>query len=81
MNSDQIRSAVFETLKTIAPEFKESDLQPERSLRDQIDLDSMDWMNILVGLQARFHIDIPETDYGRLVTLNAVIAYLASRGV
>ena len=44
-------------------------------LRDQVDLDSMDWLNFLVALHAKLGIDIPEADYGRLVTLDGVVLY------
>ena len=81
MNNEEIRNVVFETLKTIAPELDESDLKPDRPLRDQVDLDSMDWLNFLVGLHQRLHVEIPEADYRRLTTLNAVVDYLASKGV
>lgn len=81
MTNDEIRSVVFQTLKTIAPELEESDLQPDRLLRDQVDLDSMDWLNFLVGLHQKLRVDIPEADYRKLTTLNTLIAYLAAKGV
>jgi len=81
MTDDEIRTVVFQTLKTIAPELEESDLQPDRLLRDQVDLDSMDWLNFLVALHQRLKVEIPEADYRKLTTLNAVVAYLASKGV
>jgi acyl carrier protein len=81
MTDNEIRLMVFQTLKTIAPELDESDLQPDRLLRDQVDLDSMDWLNFLVALHQRLNVEIPEADYRKLTTLNAVVAYLASKGV
>jgi len=81
MTNDEIRAIVFQTLKTIAPELEESDLQPDRLLRDQVDLDSMDWLNFLVALHQRLKVEIPEADYRKLTTLNTVVAYLASKGV
>jgi acyl carrier protein len=81
MTNEEIRSIVFQTLKTIAPELEESDLQPDRLLRDQVDLDSMDWLNFLVGLHQKLRVDIPEADYRKLTTLNTLIAYLAAKGV
>lgn len=81
MTDDEIRSKVFQTLKTIAPEIEESDLQPDRPLRDQVDLDSMDWLNFLVGLHQELRVEIPESDYRKLTTLNTLIAYLAAKGV
>ena len=81
MNNDEIRAVVVETLKEIAPEVEDGDLRPDRPLRDQVDLDSMDWLNFLVALHQRLKVDIPETDYRKLVTLDAVVAYLAQKGV
>jgi acyl carrier protein len=52
-------------------------LKPKRPLRDQVDLDSMDWLNFLVALSERFKVEIPETDYKRLGTLDEIVAYLA----
>ena len=81
MTNEEIRAIVIETLKVIAPEIEEGDLRPDRLLRDQVDLDSMDWLNFLVGLHQKLRVDIPEADYRKLTTLNAVIGYLAAKGV
>jgi acyl carrier protein len=48
-------------------------------LREQVDLDSMDWLGFLVGLHRQLGVDIPETDYAKLVTLDDLLAYLAAR--
>ncbi len=79
MDRDQIRTAVLACLKTIAPELEESEIRPDRPLRDQVDLDSMDWLNFLVALHQRLGIDIPETDYGKLSTWDAILSYLEGR--
>ena len=74
-----IRQQVLAELKRIAPELEENDLKSDRPLREQVDLDSMDWLNFLVALAERFKVEIPESDYRRLVTLDEVAAYLAAR--
>ena len=74
-----IRQQVLAELKRIAPELEEGDLQSGKPLRDQVDLDSMDWLNFLVALAERFKVEIPESDYRRLVTLDDLAAYLAAR--
>ena len=81
MTNEEIRAIVIETLKGIAPEIEESDLRPDRLLRDQVDLDSLDWLNFLVGLHQRLQVEIPEADYRKLTTLDTVIAYLAEKRV
>ena len=72
-----IRQQVLAELKRIAPELEEGDLESGKPLRDQVDLDSMDWLNFLVALAERFKVEIPESDYRRLVTLDDMVAYLA----
>ena len=79
MDANQIRSAVVAELKRIAPELEEGELAAGRPLRDQVDLDSMDWLNFLVALHERLHVEIPESDYRRLGTLDQIVAYLADR--
>ena len=74
--TDNIRAGVIATIRTIAPEVEEADLVPGQPLRSQVDLDSMDWLNVLIGLHQRFAVDIPESDYARLDTLDALVAYL-----
>jgi acyl carrier protein len=79
VNEAEIRAGVLGIIKSIAPELEESDLKADRPLRDQIDLDSMDWLNVLVAVHEKLHVDIPEADYGKLVTLNDIVAYLGKR--
>jgi len=79
MDQAAIRSAVLAEIKRIAPELEEGELQPDRPLRDQVDLDSMDWLNFIVALHERFKVEIPEADYRKLGTLQQIIAYLAGR--
>lgn len=79
MKDEQLRATVIATLRSIAPEVEESELRDERPLRQQVDLDSMDWLNFLIGLDRALKVDIPESDYGRLVTLADVLEYLKLR--
>lgn len=79
MDDQSLRSAVFDALRHIAPEIKPADLEPRTPLRDQVDLDSMDWLNLLDALHARLAIEIPEADYEKLVTLDDLLAYLKKK--
>jgi len=79
MTDREIRTGVLATLQQIAPELEESELRPDRPLREQVDLDSMDWLNFLVGLHERLRIEIPESDYAKLTTLDAIVEYLAAQ--
>jgi len=77
MDKASIRQQVLAELKRIAPELEEGELRDERPLREQIDLDSMDWLNFLVALHERTGKEIPESDYKKLGTLKAIVDYLA----
>jgi acyl carrier protein len=79
MNDAEIRALALRVLQSIAPEIEEIDLRDDKPLRAQIDLDSMDWLNFLLGLHRELSVDIPESDYARLVTLADVVAYLRQR--
>ncbi|MCZ2174786.1 MAG: phosphopantetheine-binding protein [Burkholderiales bacterium] len=79
MDENELRTVVIATLKTIAPEVEEGDLRADRPLRNQVDLDSMDWLNFLIGLHQKLQVDIPEADYARLVTLGDVLDYLQKK--
>ncbi len=76
MDLEALRQTVFDTLHRIAPEVDGPRLEPRTPLRDQVDLDSMDWLNFLLALHAKFGVDIPESDYAKLVTLDDLLAYL-----
>ena len=79
VNLAAVREAVFDTLRQIAPHVSPSELNSATPLRDQVDLDSMDWLNFLVALHEKIGVDIPESDYARLVTLDDLFAYLKQR--
>lgn len=79
MTEKDVRAAVIEVLQSIAPELEEAELRPDRLLRDQIDLDSMDWLNVIVALHERLNVDIPESDYAKLTTLDAIVAYIGAK--
>jgi acyl carrier protein len=75
INQDTRRD-VLSVLTTIAPEVDPDDILDDALLRDQVDLDSMDWLNFLVGIHKRLHVDIPESDYASLRTLADVVGYV-----
>lgn len=79
MERQALRNTVIATLSSIAPEIRESDLASNRPLRQQVDLDSMDWLHFLIGLHQALQVDIPESDYGRLHTLDDLLDYLQAK--
>jgi acyl carrier protein len=76
---EELKSQVLAVLSTIAPELEPGELRADKPLRNQVDLDSMDWLNFLVALHERLKVDIPETDYAKLVTLDDLLSYLKSK--
>lgn len=79
INNDQIRTAILEVLEGIAPELDPARIKPDKPLRDQVDLDSFDFLNVIIALHDRLGVDIPEADYQKLVTLDGMVEYLACR--
>jgi acyl carrier protein len=77
--ADELRAAVLRVLGDIAPEADLASLRPDVAFREQLDLDSMDLLNFVVGLHAALGVEIPEADYPKLATLDACVEYLASR--
>jgi len=78
MTKDEIREIVLRALAQVAPEANLSQIKPDLRIRDQLDIDSMDLLNFVIGLHKELKIDIPEADYPRLATLQGCVDYLAS---
>jgi acyl carrier protein len=76
MTAAEIRETVLRVLANIAPEADLSRLAPDARLRDQLDIDSMDFLNFIIGLHQELQVEIPERDYGQLTTLTGCIDYL-----
>jgi acyl carrier protein len=79
MTPDAITRVIIDALLRIAPEIDPASIEPGVSLRDQLDLDSMDFLNFVLAVHDRLGVEIPEVDYPRLSTLNGAVAYIASR--
>ena len=75
MDREQLKQAIVETLLAIAPEIDAAALQPDQPLREQVDLDSADWLNFLVALHARIGVDIPDADAAKLNTVDKLVDY------
>ena len=79
-NVKSLRAEILSVLTAIAPEVDPAEISDEELLRDQVDLDSMDWLNFLVGIHKRLHVGIPEKDYASLRTLDDVVRYVEKHG-
>ncbi len=78
MRQDDLRNTVLRLLGTIAPEADLARLKPNVSFRDQLDIDSMDFLNFVIALHKELWVEIPEKDYPKLSTLDGCIGYLLS---
>lgn len=74
---EHIRAAVLSAIGEVAPEIEGTVLLGDVPLRRQVDLDSMDWLNVLIALRSILGVDIPESDYAHLDTLDGLVTYLA----
>ncbi|HLG84651.1 MAG TPA: acyl carrier protein [Bradyrhizobium sp.] len=79
MSKTDIRKIVQEELGNIAPEVDLATIDPAADLREAIDIDSIDFLNLLTALHRRIGIEVPEIDYPKLVTLSGMVAYLEAR--
>jgi len=79
MNQTAARDVVIAALTDVAPEIDADSLDPDLSLRNGADLDSMDFLAYVSGVSEAIDADIPEDDYPQLDTVNAAVAYVASR--
>lgn len=77
MNEEQIRIVVLDILENIAPDEDLTGLDDSVPLRDQMELDSMDFLDIVMELRKRYRIQIPEEDYPQLVTMESTVRYLS----
>ena len=79
MSDVDIRKVVQEELNNIAPEADIASVDPAADLREAIDIDSMDFLNLVTAIHHRLGIDVPEIDYPKLVTLNGALAYIQAK--
>jgi acyl carrier protein len=76
MTNEQIKATILQIIAQIIPDEDLSDLKGDIPLREQVELDSMDFLDIIMELRKRYGIEVPENDYVRLATLDGSVAYL-----
>ena len=79
MNREEIIIAIKDILSTIAPDEDVSSLKTDVRLREQIELDSMDFLDIVMELRKRYGVQVPEEDYKELATLDGCVSYLGPK--
>lgn len=81
MTREEIRKLIVDLLSGIAPEADFDMLADDVELREELDIDSMDFLNFITALHEATGVDIPEKDYAKLETLEEIVSYLVERGV
>lgn len=79
MTATEIRDAIIEILADIAPDEDLSNLKEDVPFRDQLELDSMDFLDIVMELRKRYRIQIPEEDYPQLASMASTVSFLEPR--
>ncbi|MGE0432657.1 MAG: acyl carrier protein [Planctomycetota bacterium] len=79
MTPDEIRTTVIAALKQIAPDTDPASIDPDEDLREELDIDSMDFLNFITALHVHLSVEIPEADASKLATINGALAYLQGR--
>lgn len=79
MNTDQARTLIVAELGNIAPEADFAALDESADLREALDIDSLDFLNFVTALHKKTGVNVPESDYRKLLTLKGAVAYLAER--
>ena len=77
MDDEEIRSTLLEVIDTVAPGCIPDVVDDDADIRDEMDLDSMDLLNIIAALHERLGIEVPEADMDQITTLRKAIAYLS----
>jgi acyl carrier protein len=76
MTREAIGQAIIDIIRDIVPDQDCAGLDRDRNLRDQLDLDSMDFLDIVMELRKKYGVEVPEADYPKLATLNSCMDYL-----
>ena len=79
MTRDELQAAVLREIGRVAPDASLAGLDPKADMREALDLDSMDIVNLVIALHDRLGVEVPDADVGRLVTLSGAVDYLAAR--
>ena len=79
MNTDQARAHVEAVLGRIAPEAELDEVPGDVDFRDELDLDSMDFLSLIEGLKDATGVDVPESDYEQIETLDGLLGYLTAK--
>ena len=80
MNEEEVRRRIFEILHGVAPEANLDRIGPDENLREALDIDSFDFLKVIIALHERFGVNVPESDYRHIATLKGMTEYVKNRG-
>jgi acyl carrier protein len=76
MSPDEIKNVILDILADIAPDEDLSELKDDIDFREQMELDSMDFLDIVMELRKRYRVQVPEEDYTQLASMHSTVSYL-----
>lgn len=79
MSRADIQSTLLAILESVAPEADFDDIAPDEDVREALDIDSFDFLNVLIALNEQTGVEIPEADYGQLNSINDIVQYVAMK--
>ena len=79
MTEAAVRDAIYDSLHTVAPEIDLSEIDPAQPIGPQMDVDSIDFLNVLLYIHEKTGVDIPERDYPKVQTIDDTVAYVVAR--
>ena len=79
MTDDELKALILREVGNIAPEIDVDQIDPSSNLREQVDLDSMDMLNLLIAIHEATGVDIPEADYAKMASVDDAVGYLRTR--
>ncbi len=79
MTRAEVKQAVLDALVSVVPEAQPAQIDAEAPLREQLDIDSMDFINFVVALDEALGVQVPESEYGQLATVDSCIDYLTRK--
>lgn len=80
MNHDEARTVIANALRRVAPEADLDEVRADKALQDELDLDSMDFLNLMVGIHEQTGVEVPERDYPAVAHLQGLVDYLVAHG-
>ena len=76
MNELKLREVIYEAIRAIAPETTPDELEPDDNIQEALDIDSFDFLNVLIGIDKEVGVSVPESDYGQVMTIDGLTNYL-----